>query len=108
LTLTDLAELRALGVRIENHGWTHSDPGALDEDSLVRDVVDGAGWLASRVGVESRLYAGPYGDYIPESLHRWPDGITYFADSSREKPGRLADRIYNRVSLRDTWKDKAL
>jgi peptidoglycan/xylan/chitin deacetylase (PgdA/CDA1 family) len=107
LSLEEVHALQEAGVRIENHGWTHTDPDALDADSLAREVMECSRWLKSALGVSSRMFAAPYGDSVPDSVSCWPSEIVYLAANSRMKPGRLGDRLYNRVSFRETWKENA-
>ncbi len=89
----DVRELVALGVDIQNHGWTHGSPAALSVDECARDIEAGRAWLRDYSSAPADLYAVPFGDCLPpweSSPHyrawfllddRWPadnDGPTVF------------------------------
>lgn len=89
----DVRELVALGVDIQNHGWTHVRPAALSPDECARDIQAGRAWLRDFSPAPADLYAVPFGDCFPpwkSSPHyrawfllddRWPadnDGPTVF------------------------------
>jgi hypothetical protein len=89
----DVRELVALGVDIQNHGWTHVRPAALSPGECARDIAAGRAWLRDFSPAPADLYAVPNGDCLPpweSSPHyrawflldeRWPadnDGPTVF------------------------------
>ncbi|MBI3785903.1 MAG: polysaccharide deacetylase family protein [Deltaproteobacteria bacterium] len=99
LLLNELCRLRAAGVAIENHGWSHVEIGALDDAALVQHVVDGREWLQRSLSVEANLYAVPFGvSDVPMHLQERV-GAAYFLCDARLPPRRLSARCWNRREL---------
>jgi hypothetical protein len=65
ISAADVRELVALGVDIQNHGWTHVRPAALSPDECARDIQAGRAWLRDFSPVPADLYAVPNGDCLP-------------------------------------------
>lgn len=61
----DVRELVALGVDIQNHGWTHVRPAALSPEECARDIQAGRAWLRDFAPAPADLYAVPNGDCLP-------------------------------------------
>ncbi|MDX2170097.1 MAG: polysaccharide deacetylase family protein [Deltaproteobacteria bacterium] len=99
LRRADLIALRDAGVRIENHGWSHVEIDAIDDDAFARHVREGRDWLQRELGVDASLYAVPFGatDVAPPR-QRWVDG-GYFLASDRFPRGRVGAHGWNRRDL---------
>jgi peptidoglycan/xylan/chitin deacetylase (PgdA/CDA1 family) len=53
VSIEELRELRDIGVRIENHGWSHIDIKALDREMLWEHICRASAWLANHLSVVS-------------------------------------------------------
>ncbi len=99
LTHNDLKTLVALGVRIENHGWTHFYPGAMTANEIGSEIVQGRAWLEQNLGIQSRVFAAPFGESLP------PLGLTpglvdqWFLADYRLPPGPAGGCTLNRKIL---------
>ncbi len=99
VSLDDLRRLRAAGVAIENHGWSHVEIAALDDAGFLQHVVDGREWLRRALSVAAELYAVPFGTTdVPEHLQPHV-GAAYFLSDDRLPPRRLTARGWNRRDL---------
>lgn len=58
----DLRALSASRVAIQSHGVSHRHFSELDEDELVREIVESKASLESRLGETVELFSFPYGD----------------------------------------------
>jgi hypothetical protein len=65
ISAADVRELVALGVDIQNHGWTHVRPAALSPHECARDIEAGRAWLRDFSPAPADLYAVPNGDCLP-------------------------------------------
>lgn len=65
ISRADIRELVALGVDVQNHGWTHVRPAALSPDECARDIAAGRAWLRDFSPEPADLYAVPNGDCLP-------------------------------------------
>jgi hypothetical protein len=83
----------------ENHGWTHAHPAGVKANALWADVRRGRAWLRERIGVESRVYAVPFGDSAPPEEP--PAGLfdTWLMADARFFAGPLGQRIVNRKPM---------
>jgi peptidoglycan/xylan/chitin deacetylase (PgdA/CDA1 family) len=92
-------QLSKMGVRVENHGWTHCHPEGMEPELLWQDIERGQSWFRQHLHTHSRAYAVPFGETpppgdMPENLvEMW-----YMVDSRRIN-GRIGNRIFNRSSL---------
>jgi hypothetical protein len=96
--IADLLELAALGVDIQNHGWTHITVGAVPFDEHAADIRRGREWLHETCGVRADLFAAPNGASLP----LWEASGEYRAWlllDSRRPLGMLAPGLYNRRTL---------
>jgi hypothetical protein len=100
LSTTHLEELINIGVRLQNHGWTHCHPGSMAPRELWRDIEQGQAWLRDRLGVNAPLYAVPFGEAAPPDDSPRDLFRTWLMANSRFFPGRIGKRIFNRVTLR--------
>lgn len=98
LSLSELQELVLSGVRLENHGWTHSHPSALDDTQYTKEIQQGKQWLMARCNSSSSCYAVPFGKARPR--YRRPElyGRYLLLDGS-QPIGRLEQDIVNRAEL---------
>ena len=99
ITLDDLRQLAAAGVRIENHGWSHVDIAALSRSGFADHVAQGRAWIRERLRWDSRLYAVPFG--ISDVPEEWGElaGDAYFLAREDLPPERLTERCWNRHDL---------
>jgi hypothetical protein len=99
LTPGDVSQLVGAGVRVENHGWTHTHPLGMQPRGLWADVKRGQSWLEEKTGVRIRLYAVPFGESLPPEEP--PPGLfdTWFLADARLFPGPIGRRIVNRKVL---------
>ncbi len=100
LSKREVTELIESGVSIENHGWSHRHPGALDSDEYGADVMRGARWLADEFGIRSRFFAAPFGDALPVSNSLPPPHEVWMTLHDVLLPGQVGPVVYNRVALR--------
>jgi hypothetical protein len=99
LSAEDIARLVEAGVQVENHGWTHAHPVGVKANELWADVRRGRAWLRERIGVESRVFAVPFGDTAPPEEP--PAGLfdTWLMADARFFAGPLGQRIVNRKPM---------
>jgi peptidoglycan/xylan/chitin deacetylase (PgdA/CDA1 family) len=99
LTPAELCGLRDMGVRIESHGWSHTDIQSFDDAALIEDITRTREWLRSEIAADALLYAIPFGvSDIPLDLApMFPHG--YFLASSLRPQGKIAGRSWNRYDL---------
>ena len=101
ISLDRLRRLQAIGIRIENHGWTHGNVAAMSRQEVIEDIRKGADWLREEAEVVASHYAVPFGtamppDTLPTSLY----GLWHLADENLPV-GRLDARLVNRATLSD-------
>ena len=70
LSPADLRELRASGMRIGSHGWTHASWRGLDDAAAQRELVEARAALAEASGGEIDAAALPLGRYDRRLLTR--------------------------------------
>lgn len=99
VSVQDLRSLYDLGVQIENHGWSHVEISALDDESFYDHVTRGREWLQRELGVRSTLYAPPFGlTDVTLSRQRWV-GEAYLLADPRRPVGRIGPLGWNRGDL---------
>jgi glycosyltransferase involved in cell wall biosynthesis len=92
-------QLVAMGVRVENHGWTHGDPQSVAPELLWADIERGESWFRQHLALRCRAYAVPFGETLP------PDGTPehlvdmWYTATSRLPAGRIGTRTFNRSPL---------
>jgi hypothetical protein len=101
VTIDGISRLKAISVRIENHGWTHGNVAAMTRQELVEDIRRGADWLEDEAGIATRHYSVPFGatkppDMLPISLYEF----WHLADENLPT-GLLDKRLVNRATLSD-------
>lgn len=99
LTREQLAELAAIGVTIENHGWSHRFLSCLTRTQAIDEILLGRRWLHDHLGVNAKYFAVPYGE-VDVSTIPWLSGVerSFLVDPGR--PAEWADdRVANRVNL---------
>jgi peptidoglycan/xylan/chitin deacetylase (PgdA/CDA1 family) len=99
LSIADLIELSDLGVSIENHGWGHQRIDAMTIDAFKADVSRSARWLRDVIGVDSKLYAVPFGetDRHEAALEQLSSAVL-LADV-RLPPGLVGKNRWNRLDI---------
>ena len=98
LSLAELLELRDLGVRIESHGWTHIDVAHASSSAIVEHLERAHSWLRDACGVDSQLYAMPFGDSDLPPPHAASVRHRFLAAADRPE-GAVRDRCWNRLDL---------
>jgi Polysaccharide deacetylase len=82
ISASELCRLRNLGVRIENHGWTHDEIAAMDKTQFTNHVSWGRDWLRTELSVSSHLYAVPFGlSIVPPEWRGCLSGPFFLADT---------------------------
>jgi hypothetical protein len=98
LSRQDVCELIALGVSIENHGWSHVRVGALPDAAHDEDIRRGRQWLLNNFGIDAAYYAVPNGDGLPPSASSTSyDG--WFLLDAKVTPDRFSPKLFNRSTL---------
>ena len=68
LSLADLKALVAVGVRLENHGWTHVDYSTLTDSEIKQEMYSGRTWLEAKSISAATLFAVPFGQEPPRAV----------------------------------------
>ncbi len=97
LTIPQLRELRDAGVDIQNHYWTHLDPAAHTPARFADEWARAQDWLAENLGIASRFFASPFGDYFPQPDFLAEQKIVCLLLSHSHPSGTLGPRVVNRV-----------
>jgi len=100
-TMTEL-ELRALieaGVGIENHGFSHIHPKAQRWSQLLREITLAQDWIGVFCGRDSRHFAVPFGDSLPQWRLPKELGLNWFTLHDQVQPGLLGSGIWNRLPV---------
>jgi hypothetical protein len=98
ITQNEVQELLALGVKIENHGWSHVRVGALPASEHEADILQGRNWLRSTFNVNGGFFAVPNGDGLP----LWESSPAYdawFLLYDHGPIGKIKPQLYNRRTL---------
>lgn len=98
ITLAELRGLVALGVDIQNHGWSHVRVGGLPPDEHAEEIRRGRAWLQQTCGIEADLFAIPNGDGLP-FWRQSPHYRAWFLLATGIPLGEVAPGIYNRQTL---------
>lgn len=90
--------LQGRGIRIENHGWMHSNLFALNSNAIRDNIQLSKDWLYNELKIISNFYAVPYGLALPDNYNEklvqtW---LTLDPDYSE---GYRNSLVYNRKSL---------
>jgi hypothetical protein len=99
LRIPELRELLALGVRIENHGWTHTDLGQAPCEVVLREVNDGHDWLLRRLGIQAGVFAAPFGQALPPPGFCREFGYRWLLLTDRFPCRRIQEGVFNRGDL---------
>ncbi len=99
ISLDELGALRRAGVRIENHGWSHVEIGALDDAGFKTHVASARAWLHEHAGIESRIYAVPFGLTDVAPRRRPFVGDAYVLADPALPQGKLNAQCWNRFDL---------
>jgi hypothetical protein len=94
----DLKHLAELGVRIENHGWSHQAVDTMGDAVFNEDLTKSRRWLRENLGITSQLYAVPFGCPNLSPGKRDQVGDYLLADQNLP-PGQLRAGGWNRISL---------
>lgn len=98
LSLDELLALRDLGVRIESHGWTHIDVAHASEAAISEHLQRARSWLRDECGVDSQLYAMPFGESDLPPSHAAAVRHRFLAASALPQ-GEVRERCWNRIDL---------
>lgn len=99
LSADELAELAAIGVDIENHGWEHVDMSGWSVEDIVGLIEKGQQYLAEAVGVTAIHFAVPFGEVAP-TIDYWTGPGVWFLASGHTPPGWVRKGVYNRPTLK--------
>jgi hypothetical protein len=99
LSPSDIQNLRDNGVQIENHYWTHLDPAAHTADRFSEDFFKARHWLSNVLGVDSKYFASPFGEFLPPAELLKKSGTTCLLLHNELSPGVVEDSIVNRITL---------
>lgn len=99
-----LRELLAAGHELGNHGWRHDHPKNLGDDALREHIVRNRDQLRDIAGVETVLYAPPYGE-VDARIARVADESGHWTimwtldtiDWQRPAPSVIVQRIVPRA-----------
>ena len=99
MTVTELMNLRNLGVIVENHGWTHAEISLLNHQQFKQHINKAVSWLAEFLGVRSVQYAVPFGKSFvpPEDRPLVPGPIFLARTDMQEGPTRSGH--WNRLDI---------
>lgn len=95
----ELIELRDNGVRIESHGWDHRNISTFSNQALMDDLTSTKTWLKNELGVESSLYAIPFG--FPDLPQGLGNNSEYFLLEDALPQMKLTNCAWNRMDLSD-------
>lgn len=98
ITVAELRQLVALGVDIQNHGWSHVRVGALSPDDHAAEIARGRQWLSENCGIDADLFAIPNGDGLP-FWRSSPHFRAWFLLATGVPLGEVAPGVYNRRTL---------
>jgi Polysaccharide deacetylase/DnaB-helicase binding domain of primase len=99
VSVQDLLDLQAVGVDIQNHGWSHAHYGSLSEADRILEIENGAVWLDGTLKVETRYFAVPFGNVMPSPEGPSKHFAIWFTLNSAWRAGRLNTTAWNRRSL---------
>jgi peptidoglycan/xylan/chitin deacetylase (PgdA/CDA1 family) len=99
LTQDDLLKLTSRGVKLGNHGWTHTDPQQLSVDEFEHQVSNNRHWLQDTLAVDSPFYAVPFGETVPPVVNRENLFEYCFLLRDTSKPLTRSKELVNRTNL---------
>jgi hypothetical protein len=99
LSINELKKLAQLGVEIHNHGWTHRQIIAFNDNELDQDILKAKEWLNNVLGVNTDFYAVPFGKDLPPNRYSFNHCSMWFLAYDKLNYGQLGLRIYNRKPL---------
>lgn len=97
VSLDRLRRLVTLGVKLENHGWTHADLGFLAPAEREEEIQRGYEWIRLKAGCPARHFAPPFGLTLPDG-YRGETGVWFLATDAMYV-GHLGSRLINRQTL---------
>jgi peptidoglycan/xylan/chitin deacetylase (PgdA/CDA1 family) len=62
ITIEELRELAAIGVDVQNHGWTHTHAAVLSPGEHADSIARGRAFVREHSGCDGEFYAPPYGN----------------------------------------------
>lgn len=95
----ELSCLLAQGVRVENHGWTHSDLAKRAPPDVIAEIERAREWLLTNLGCHSRFFAPAFGSFVPEPSYLRAAGGPWLLMTRVLSPGRVGPSVFNRVPL---------
>lgn len=99
LPLERLQELKDAGVYIENHYWSHLDPAVHTHAHFVADWRRAQEWLRDRLGISSRFFACPFGEFFPPRDFLLANGIVCLLLHNGYPQGAIDRVTVNRANL---------
>lgn len=108
LEVNDLNKLIAADVRIESHGWDHKEISTFTKDDFIDDLNRTNLWLNSELGIQTTLYAVPFGESDPEMIFGDCGIKNYFLATPDRQLGRLTNKCWNRLDITQQIKDNFL
>ena len=99
MTVTELMNLRNLGVIVENHGWTHAEISLLNHYQFKEHIGKAVAWFAECLGVRSVQYAVPFGNsFVPPELRALVPGPIFLARTDLQE-GPVRSGHWNRYDI---------
>jgi peptidoglycan/xylan/chitin deacetylase (PgdA/CDA1 family) len=98
-TVDELRELKALGITIGNHGWSHASYLVMSAGEFDTEIQRGFQWLDEYGLLSDRVFAVPDGKALPPKPISPSSAGLYLLADDRLRPGRLGDRVVNRFSV---------
>jgi hypothetical protein len=99
MTERQLRTLINAGVCIHNHGFAHIHPKALRWPQLMREIALAHEWIRDVCGQESRHFAVPFGDSLPQWSLPKERGLNWFTLHDEVEGGALGPGIWNRLPV---------
>ena len=99
LSRDDLKSLATAGVQIENHGWSHCRASDMGAARMAEDIRLGRAWLEQALGIQSRMFAAPFGDSPPPAELPADLCDIWFMADYRLQPGPISPGVFNRKYL---------
>jgi peptidoglycan/xylan/chitin deacetylase (PgdA/CDA1 family) len=99
LSLEQLRQLQDEGVDIENHYWSHLDPAAHTHAQFVIDWRRAQEWLGDSLGVRSKFFASPFGEFLPPREFLRANDIVCLLLHSGHPAGAFDATTVNRFNL---------
>jgi len=104
LTIEELQYLRDIGVRLENHGWTHIEIGLLNAPQFSVHIAQARRWCWQHLHVDLRHYAVPFGlASVHAEIRHEIEGMVFLANPELPLGETLGDQ-WNRADITSTLK----